>query len=301
MDSSIQQNKGLVLTEKEAASFFDFLTANVVRSKISITAIVVSIRNSSTMREIRDTKKEMEIEAFLHKEIRQTDLLVNLNHPFQWCIVLAHSKEEEAGAFLNRVCDKMMNNNAFCSNEEDCKLFACVMEMRNSDVQFQDVITKGQQVLQGSTGEGQWNIEYVEDYKRIEVEEVKVSIIEENQLFCNILHTSLANMNLDRFRLNIQTFQDGYAFIQSDWHSSSHVHIIVMNDILPRKNGLEVLHMIRSLPNNQRFYIFMMTKRKTEEDMIYAYDHGVDRYIVQPFNIRLFESQIKRTLERLWT
>lgn len=73
-----------------------------------------------------------------------------------------------------------------------------------------------------------------------------------------------------------------------------------MNDILPRKNGLEVLHMVKQLPNEQRFITYMMTKKKSEEDMLYAYEIGVDEYLIKPFNIRLFEAQIRRTFERLW-
>jgi DNA-binding response OmpR family regulator len=45
----------------------------------------------------------------------------------------------------------------------------------------------------------------------------------------------------------------------------------------------------------------MMTKRSSEEDMIYAYESGVDSYFIKPFNLRLLEIEVKRTFERLYT
>ncbi len=45
----------------------------------------------------------------------------------------------------------------------------------------------------------------------------------------------------------------------------------------------------------------MMSKRNSQEDIIYAYESGADNYLIKPFNLRLLEIEIKRTFERLWT
>ena len=74
-----------------------------------------------------------------------------------------------------------------------------------------------------------------------------------------------------------------------------------MSDVLPRKNGLDVLHELRDMPSEEKFTVLMMTRRNSEEDMIYAYESGTDGYLVKPFNIRLFEAQVKRILSRVWT
>ena len=35
--------------------------------------------------------------------------------------------------------------------------------------------------------------------------------------------------------------------------------------------------------------------------MLYAYENGVDQYLFKPFNLRLFEAQVKRVLAWLWS
>ncbi len=72
-----------------------------------------------------------------------------------------------------------------------------------------------------------------------------------------------------------------------------------MNDILPRKNGLNVLHTLRQMANQKKFIIYMMTNRKSQGDMIYAYESGVDEYLIKPFDLNLFQAQLKRTFARL--
>ena len=73
-----------------------------------------------------------------------------------------------------------------------------------------------------------------------------------------------------------------------------------MNDILPLKNGLEILHTLRKMPNEKKFVIYMMSERNSENAILNAYESGVDEYIVKPFNLRLLEAKIKRTFARLW-
>ena len=107
-------------------------------------------------------------------------------------------------------------------------------------------------------------------------------------------------MVISNVTLDIRTFVDGYEFLQSDWYKSAHPHIIIMNDILPRKNGIEVLHTIRRMPNQKKFTIYMMTARNSQTDMINAYEAGVDGYLIKPFDLRLFEAELRRTFARLW-
>ena len=137
------------------------------------------------------------------------------------------------------------------------------------------------------------------NYKERKVETVKVSILDSNELFQEILKMSMERIVPSHAQLEIQLFSAGDEFLESNWFLSSHRHIIIMNDILPRKNGLEVLKTLRTLPNDKRFNILMMTKRNSEEDMILAYENGVDRFLVKPFSIKLLEAQVKRTMERL--
>ena len=290
-----------ILDKRHMAQFFNVLKANVVRSRTTISAIFLTIYDQAIFKEEEIDQAQKDITVFLQTIIRQTDLLFKLSNQFEWCIILAKSGEEEANAFFQRLSSIVKSKDISVFNMYDISFSASVAEIGNKDVEFEELIENGLEALAYSLNKGAWQIEYVYSHKERNMEKIKISILEENDIFRHVLYSSLESLSVKQFQLDIKTFQDGYEFLQSEWYSSSHTHIIIMNDILPRKNGLDVLHTIRKLPNNKRFTIFMMTKRKMEEDMIYAYEHGVDEYLIKPFNLRLFEAQMKRTFERLWS
>ena len=178
---------------------------------------------------------------------------------------------------------------------------AVIAEMNHRDVEFEELIEMGHEALATSLYNGEWNIEYITSYNERQNETIHISIIEDNTIVRKVLKETIEELPVDHFHFNIRLFQDGHEFLESEWYLSSHSHLILVSDILPRKNGLEVVHQIRSLPNQKRFIIYMMTKRKSDEDMILAYESGVDQYLIRPLNIQLLKAQLKRTLKRLWS
>lgn len=270
-----------------------------MRTRSTITVIYLSVFDKSIFTEEDIVHAEKEITLFLQKEIRQTDIVFNMSNPFEWSIILSQSGEKEAQAFLERFYSDVQSNVIPLFKKYAATFSASIAEIGNSDVEFNDLIKK----VSGSLGheKKEWHIEFVTDYKVKHLEKVRISILEEDEIFRKVLKKCLEDLSIDHFEIDIETFADGYSFLQSNRYLSSHTHIVIMNDILPKKNGLEVLSTLRNLPNNQKITIYMMTKRKTEEDMIYAYEHGVDQYLIKPFHLRLFEAQIKRTFERLWS
>lgn len=280
--------------EKQMKYFFDVLKATVVRQRTTMTACFVAIQNLENIHKEAQQKTVKEFTEYLKTKIRQTDLLLKLEKTFEWCILLPQSGEEETKAFLGRLYSDM-------KKENEMIIGASVAEIGNDKVTYEQLMEEGHASLLKSIKQGAWHIEYIADFKQKDAELVKVSILEENEIFSNVLKASLEGLAIDHFNLTVNVFKDGYAFLESGFYQSGHTHIVIMNDILPRKNGLEVLHTIRQLPNNKKFTIFMMTKKKSEADMLYAYEKGVDEYLVKPFNLRLFEAQIKRTFERYWS
>lgn len=279
---------------------FSILKANVVRTRTPITAIFLSLYNHADNGLSDIELVERDTTTFLQSKIRQTDVVFQLSERLRWCIFLSHSGEEEAKAFIRRLYFAVEKKEIPLFQRNDFAFSLSIAEIGNSNVEFDELLLRGQDSLESSLAIGAWHVESIEDFKLREKETVKISILEDNAIFRHVLFTAMENLAIENFHIEIQAFSDGYEFLESKWYESGHTHLLIMNDILPRKNGLEVLYTLRNLPNNKRFVIFMMTKRKSEEDMILAYEQGVDGYLIKPFNIRLFESQVRRTFERLW-
>ncbi|SDN30988.1 Response regulator receiver domain-containing protein [Psychrobacillus sp. OK028] len=288
--------KGLLATEDKMHAIFQLLKANVFRSRSTLSVILLQLDNYPTT--FKKTV-EKDITQFLQSRIRESDILIKLSTPSEWCIFLSPSGEEEATAFIQRLFNSREDKETILFQCNEISFSAGIAEIGNSQAALDEIFHSARKLF--SKQKESWTIEFVNTYKVKEVEKIRVSIIEDDNIFQKVLLLALTKLPLKQFKLDIQTFSDGYEFLQSDWYRSSHAHLIIMNDILPKKNGFEVLYALRKLPNSKRFITFMMTKKKVEEDMLYAYENGVDQYLFKPFNLRLFEAQVKRVLSRLWS
>lgn len=284
-------------------SFLNLQVANVKRTKASFSLVFISVHPMSeiyTKSVVNNEDYTLEIvSAYLKKQVRNSDIVFQLSNPKNWVILLSNSGEEEAKYFLKRIFEEIPIISTSQEEKLQVYLSASIIEVANSKTKYEDVLSDGEESLNQAIEMGPLQMKIIDSYKEPEIEEIKVSIIEEDEIVGGILYSLLERTAIDYFDLNIQLFQDGDQFLQSTWYESGHTHLVIMNDILPKKSGIEVLHELRKMPNNKKYIILMMSKRKTEEDMIFAYESGVDEYIPKPFNIKLFEAQVKRIIKRI--
>ncbi|WBF57564.1 response regulator transcription factor [Lysinibacillus sp. JK80] len=280
-----------IMQEHEVERYFKIWRESVIRSRLTITAVFLKTANATQLNEnVND-----QVTSFLQSKIRKTDLLFQLSDGDHWGIFFLQSSDVEARAFLKRIFAILKAERKF----QQIALKASITEIRNNNVIFEELLNKNKQMLSGDE-QLTWSIAEVKDYCEQPTELVKVSIIEQNAIFRQVLESTLNQINIPYFSLDVKVYEDGYSFLQSDDYKLGHMHLILMNDILPLKNGLEILHILRHMPNEKKFIIYMMSERNSEGAALNAYEGGVDEYIVKPFNLRLLEAKIKRTFARFW-
>lgn len=284
-----------IMQEHEVKGYFEILRESVIRSRLTMTAVFFKVANSSQGTDIERNQVNHQISAFLKSKIRKTDLLFQLADGMHWGIFFLQSSEVEVKAFLKRIFAILTQEREF----RQIELKASVTEIRNNSVTFENLLNKNKQKL-ADDEQPAWSVEQVTEYSVQPTEQVKVSIIEQNVIFRKVLETTLHHIDIPHFTFDVATYEDGYSFLQSDSYKTGHMHLVVMNDILPRKNGLEILHVLREMPNEKKFIIYMMSERNSEGATLNAYEGGVDEYIVKPFNLRLLEAKIRRTFARFW-
>src|SRR5699024_2780888 len=280
--------------ETKKKLIFNVMKAQVVRSRMTMTAVFLSVTAQDKDYQMTN-KVEESLDQLIIKNIRQTDVLFSIG-PFERCLLLSHTGEAEAKAFLSRILVVYQREYPEFSA---LSYSAALAEINQQTVAFDELIELGKEAVEESRKSK--TIEKIHKFEERAVEKIKVSILENEPILSNALHASLQNLSFPYFEMDIKQFTDGYEFLESDFILSGHSHLVITNDILPRTNGLKVVHSLREMPNQKKFTIFMMTRRQSEQDMLNAYKAGVDQYIIKPFNIRLFEAQIKRTFERFWS
>lgn len=282
---------------QDVEPIYNLLKSNISRAHLTITMIFIKAQSPHVLNKKERFEIENQITAYLAEKVRDTDLLFKCDEEMQWGILLIENGEVEATALVNRLYQSIKKENYDFYINKQCVLSALVVEIKNAQTKLSQIYL--QKEIHFERVQDAWSIRYVPLFKVKANEIVKVSILEDNQIFREVLQRTIENIKVDHLDIQVKCFADGYTFLQSDWYISSHNHIVIVDDILPQKNGLEVLYNLRKMPNHKKFIIYMMTKRQTQQDMIYAYESGIDGYLVKPFNMRLLEAQLYRTFERI--
>jgi DNA-binding response OmpR family regulator len=72
--------------------------------------------------------------------------------------------------------------------------------------------------------------------------------------------------------------------------------LILLDVLLPKKNGFEVLRTLRS--QGMRSPVLMLTARSATEDIVQGLDHGADDYLTKPFALNELLARIRSLLRR---
>jgi DNA-binding response OmpR family regulator len=74
--------------------------------------------------------------------------------------------------------------------------------------------------------------------------------------------------------------------------------LVVLDIMMPRMDGIEVCHRIRSLPNVATVPILFLTAKGKIEDKIEGFEAGADDYLTKPFDLRELELRVRALLRR---
>ena len=91
-------------------------------------------------------------------------------------------------------------------------------------------------------------------------------------------------------------FADGISLLEA--LKTEKPDLIMLDIMLPGKDGVEVLREIRSNPETQKIPVIMATAKGTEMDKIQGLDMGAGDYLVKPFGVMEMISRIKAVLRR---
>lgn len=74
--------------------------------------------------------------------------------------------------------------------------------------------------------------------------------------------------------------------------------LIILDIMLPDKDGLEVLRKLRTEKSTFRIPVIMVTAKSTELDKVKGLDMGADDYMTKPFGVMELISRVKAMLRR---
>lgn len=75
-------------------------------------------------------------------------------------------------------------------------------------------------------------------------------------------------------------------------------HLVVLDIMLPRMNGLEVCRALRGERDTEDLPVIMLTARVEEDDRLAGLDLGADDYVTKPFSPRELAARVRAVLRR---
>ena len=111
--------------------------------------------------------------------------------------------------------------------------------------------------------------------------------------------TDLVGLNLRRGGFDVLTAHDGQEGITTALHERP--DLIVLDILLPGRNGYAVLHELKNAPRAERIPVILLAARCRPEDRIRGLEAGADDYMTKPFNPRELVLRVQAVLKRAKT
>jgi len=118
---------------------------------------------------------------------------------------------------------------------------------------------------------------------------MRILVVEDEPRMANVIAKGLRENSYA-----VDVAEDGDAALYQA--SINDYDLIVLDVLLPRRDGFEVCRALRARRNS--IPILMLTARATVDDRVNGFDAGADDYLTKPFSFREFLARVRALLRR---
>ncbi len=118
---------------------------------------------------------------------------------------------------------------------------------------------------------------------------MNILVVDDEKLIRNVIKNYLENE-----KYNVYEAENGIEALEV--FKEKEIDLIVLDIMMPKMDGFEVLKEIRKLSDVP---VIMLTAMKEELDKLHSFDLGVDDYITKPFSPKELTARVKAILKRL--
>ncbi|SET26178.1 diguanylate cyclase (GGDEF) domain-containing protein [Paenibacillus sp. NFR01] len=124
---------------------------------------------------------------------------------------------------------------------------------------------------------------------------LRLAVIDDDDLIRNLLTKQLSDISGNN-HMEIRAFKDGEQFFSDAWHAMGGRYLVVLDRMMPRMNGMEVLRKLRGGAGRGEYTILMLTGVNEEHEIAEAIQAGTDDYLTKPFSLVELEARVVRLL-----
>lgn len=128
--------------------------------------------------------------------------------------------------------------------------------------------------------------------------QLRLAIVDDDPLIRTILERQLEGVE-EEYGLEVRSFSDGEEFLSDPWHTEHARYLLILDRMMPRMNGMEVLSRLRSGAYNPVYTVLMLTGVGDELGIAEAIRAGTDDYMTKPFSMIELEARVRRLLGKV--
>ncbi|WP_332651414.1 diguanylate cyclase [Lysinibacillus sp. 54212] len=222
----------------------------------------------------------------------------------EFVLLMPHTTADEGYMIMERL-RKLMEQKQFNGNGSNFKVTfsAGVVEATSNNLHPKKILEEADQALYEAKQSGRNRTIMFDSNKEVIKKRLKIKLIVIDDVFIirNLITSYFEDWHSnDHYEIEVAAYSDGISFLNSNWYSKENKHIILLDGIMPKMDGIEVLKKIRENYSSKEVIVSMLTGRKGEEHVIEALENGANDYIVKPFNIADVSNRIVHLINRLF-
>lgn len=134
------------------------------------------------------------------------------------------------------------------------------------------------------------------DVTSFTLRKLNIAIIDDDRLIRELLTNQLKDIEDLDYEVEIRAFPDGEEFFDDPWHRQNERFLLIIDRIMPKMDGLEILEKIRTQYDRRRYLCLILTSRDSEAEITLAIQRGANDYIIKPFSMKELRARIKRLI-----
>jgi len=122
----------------------------------------------------------------------------------------------------------------------------------------------------------------------------RVLIVEDDRGLRHAIRQALQDQDYD-----VETASDAY--VATERLSQFRPHLVVLDLMLPRGDGLDLARRLRRRPGGASVVIVMLTARDSVDDRLQGFEAGADDYVIKPVSMAELCARVKAQLRHVWS
>ncbi|MDQ0340972.1 diguanylate cyclase (GGDEF)-like protein [Caldalkalibacillus uzonensis] len=283
---------------------FRRLLAEHKRQKQPLCMVVLDVDHfkmvNDTYGHVMGDKVLQGLAQYLQEETRAYDVVARLGGE-EFALLLPRTKLAGAMSLMNRILRGLSQKKFEHAGRNISLTFSAgVVEVDVNNESLAYWLEVCDQALYEAKQQGRARVVSVQNTRQEKNKQIKIAVVDDDPVMRTIVVDLLKKIERpNNFTLLIEGFEDGLTFLQSGWADKGDYHIVFLDGIMPKMDGLEVLYQLKKSQPGKRIMVIMLTGRKGAADIQRALELGADDYLTKPFKPIEILSRAKQIIQRV--